>query len=138
VTPQALNARGEQIFYHVDNEQDRKWAWRLERAVEHYRAVRERDLDKLSEVHARELSQWQLSVADAGLLFTMDGATAFSCASQNEARFPPLSIQICDANSLIIPIRCVERREAVVERLILLLRAQERIGIEGEINNHFS
>ena len=68
VTPQALNARGEQIFYHVDNEQDRKWAWRLERAVEHHRAVRERDLDKLSEVHARELSQWQLSVADAGLL----------------------------------------------------------------------
>jgi hypothetical protein len=68
----------------------------------------------------------------------MDGATAFSRASQNEARFPPLSIQTCDASSLIIPIRCVERREAVVERRIVLLRAQERIVIEGEISNHFS
>jgi hypothetical protein len=30
--------------------------------------VREQDLDELSEVHARELSQWQVSGADAGLL----------------------------------------------------------------------
>ena len=40
VTPQALNSRGEQIFYHVDSDQDRMWAWRLERAVDHHRAVR--------------------------------------------------------------------------------------------------
>jgi hypothetical protein len=35
VTPQALNSRGEQIFYRVDSDQDRMWAWRLERAVDH-------------------------------------------------------------------------------------------------------
>ncbi len=36
--------------------------------VENHRAVRERDLDELSEVHARELSQWQVSGCDTGLL----------------------------------------------------------------------
>ncbi len=56
VTPQALNSRGEQIFYCVESDQYRMirmWAWRLERAVDH-RAVRERDLGKLSDMHARD------------------------------------------------------------------------------------
>ncbi len=64
VTPQALNSRGEQIFYCVDSYQDRMWAWRLERAVDHHRAVREQDLGKLSDIHARDLR----GLKDGGLL----------------------------------------------------------------------
>ena len=44
VTPMALNSRGEQIYYRVESDQDRMWAWRMERAVDHHMAVRERDL----------------------------------------------------------------------------------------------
>jgi len=57
VSPQALNASGEPIFYRVDDDRDRKWAWRLERAVDHHIAVRERDLDKLSDMHATEVKE---------------------------------------------------------------------------------
>jgi hypothetical protein len=64
VTPQALNSSGEQIFYRVESDQDRMWAWRLERAVDHHRAVRERDLGKLSDMHARDLRE----LNDGGLL----------------------------------------------------------------------
>ena len=64
VTPQALNSRGERIFYSVESDQDRMWAWRLERAVDHHRAVRERDLGILSDMHARDLKE----LKDGGLL----------------------------------------------------------------------
>ena len=66
VTPQALNSRGEQIFYRVESDQDRMWAWRLERAVDHHRAVRERDLGKLSDMYARDLRE--LNDGPGGLL----------------------------------------------------------------------
>ena len=57
VSPQALNASGDQIVYLVDDDRDRKWAWRLERAVDHHSTVRERDLDKLSDMHATEVKE---------------------------------------------------------------------------------
>jgi hypothetical protein len=57
VSPQALNASGDQIVYRVDDDRDRKWAWRLERAVDHHSAVRERDLDKLSDMQATEVKE---------------------------------------------------------------------------------
>ncbi len=40
------------------------WAWRLDRAVDHHRAVRELDLGKLSDIHARDLRE----LKDGGLL----------------------------------------------------------------------
>ncbi len=47
VTPMALNSRGEQIYYRTKSDQDRmpvcQWAWRMERAVDHHMALRERD-----------------------------------------------------------------------------------------------
>ncbi len=69
MTLQALNSRGEQIFYRVEIDQNRMWAcWRgpsrLERAVDHRRAVRERDHGKLSDMHARDLREFN----DGGLL----------------------------------------------------------------------
>ena len=64
VSPQALNASGDQIVYRVDDDRDRKWAWRLERAVDHHSAVRERDLDKLSDMHATEVKE----ITDGSLL----------------------------------------------------------------------
>ena len=75
VSPRALNTRGEQIFYPVDDDQDRKWAWRLERALDHHRSVHERaldhhrsvherDIDEMSDMHARELKE----LSDGGLL----------------------------------------------------------------------
>ena len=57
VTPQALNSRGEQIFYHVESDQDRMWAWRLERAVGNHRTVRERDMAELREEHETDLRE---------------------------------------------------------------------------------
>ena len=64
VTPMALNSRGEQIYYRVESDQDRMWAWRMDRAVDHHMAVRERDLGNLSDSHARDLRE----VKDGGLL----------------------------------------------------------------------
>ena len=64
VTPMALNSRGEQIYYRVESDQDRMWAWRMDRAVDHHMAVRERDLGKLSDSHARDLRE----LKDGGLL----------------------------------------------------------------------
>ncbi len=55
-----------------------------------------------------------------------------------ELGYRSLSIQTCKANSFIIPIRCIERREAVVQRRKVPRRIQERIVMEGEINNHSS
>ncbi len=40
------------------------WAWRMDRAVDHHRAVRERDLGKLSDIYARDLRE----LKDRGLL----------------------------------------------------------------------
>ncbi len=66
VTPMALNSRGEQIYYRFESDQDRMWAWRMNRAVDHHRAraVRERDLAKLSDSQARDLRE----LKDGGLL----------------------------------------------------------------------
>ena len=75
VTPRALNSRGEQIFYPVDNDQDRMWAWRLERALDHHRAVHERALDHHRAVHERDKDQMSnmyvkelKELSDGGLL----------------------------------------------------------------------
>ena len=57
VTPRALNTRGERIFYRVDDDQDRKWAWRLERALDHHRAVHEGDMDERSDMYVKELKE---------------------------------------------------------------------------------
>ena len=58
IRPQALIARGERICtYRVNDDQARIWAWGLERAVEHHRAVRERDLEEQSDRHVRELRE---------------------------------------------------------------------------------
>jgi hypothetical protein len=54
IPPQALNSSGKQIVYHVERDQDRMWPYESERSVDHHRAVRERDLDKLSNMHARD------------------------------------------------------------------------------------
>jgi hypothetical protein len=64
VTPRALNTRGERIFYRVDDDQDRKWAWRLERALDHHRAVHEGDMDERSDMYVKELKE----LSDGGLL----------------------------------------------------------------------
>ena len=64
VTPMALNSRGEQIYYRVESDQDCMWAWRMDRAVDHHMAVRERDLGNLSDSHARDLRE----LKDGGLL----------------------------------------------------------------------
>ena len=50
--------------YRVESDQDRMWAWRMDRAVDHHMAVRERDLGKLSDSHARGLRE----LKDGGLL----------------------------------------------------------------------
>ena len=75
VTPRALNSRGEQIFYPVDNDQDRMWVWRLERALDHHRAVHERALDHHRAVHERDKDQMSnmyvkelKELSDGGLL----------------------------------------------------------------------
>jgi hypothetical protein len=57
VTPMALNSRGEQIYYRVDSDQDRMWAWRMERAVDHHMAVRERDLAEQREDHEMKMAE---------------------------------------------------------------------------------
>ncbi len=74
VTQQALNSRGEQIFYCVESHQDRMWAWRLERAVNHHRAVRERDLGKLSDMHARDLRELNDGPSSTGAFFGGGGS----------------------------------------------------------------
>ena len=56
-TPMALDSRGEKIYYRVESDNDRMWAWRLMRAVDHHRDVREQDLEKLKDMHAKELQE---------------------------------------------------------------------------------
>ena len=57
VTPMALNSRGEQIYYRVESDQDCMWAWRMERAVDHHMAVRERDLAEQKEDHEMKMAE---------------------------------------------------------------------------------
>jgi hypothetical protein len=64
VTPMALNSRGEQIYYRVDSDQDRMWVWRMERAVDHHMAVRERDLPPTS-THVNQINTIISNVSDS-------------------------------------------------------------------------
>jgi hypothetical protein len=52
----ALNSRGEQIYYRVESDQDCMCAWRMERAVDHHMAVRERDLAEQKEDHEMKMA----------------------------------------------------------------------------------
>jgi hypothetical protein len=53
----ALNSRGEQIYYRVESDQDR---WRMERAVDHHMAVRERDLAEQREDHEMKMAEGKI------------------------------------------------------------------------------
>ena len=47
VSAQLKNAKGDEIFYPVNDNRDREWARRLEWAIEKHRDIAEDDLDRL-------------------------------------------------------------------------------------------
>jgi hypothetical protein len=53
----SVNSRCEQIYYRVESDQDRMWAWRMEKAVDHHMAVRERDLAEQREDHEMKMAE---------------------------------------------------------------------------------